>query len=408
MENEVKTSKKKTKSVLIIVTVLLVLLGLFLFWFFNRKFDIIFKVNDNEKYAIQVKYNQTIKEEDIKSNEELGENFIGWYEVISTDNGEEVLAKDSFDFSTKISDNKSLKAVYKAKEEKVETITITFDTKGGNKIDSITINKGEELTLPKNPTRNGYTFVTWELKDGTPIYNKAKLNEDTTLYANWKKNEEPKKEEPKKEEPKKEEPKEETIGLSLSRNTIHREGNKTAKAIAKVENASGNVTYTIDDDNCVTIDSKTGELTANDVITGSGAKVKAWLKACAVNGKVVTVTATLPSGKSASTKLTIEKDLELYASFYSLPKHETVTANGKVLPASNEKFSVEANQVVTWSAKADDDTNCTPVKKTNPKSKNYEGNLGAQCTDGNYRNTLITATTEGNQKITIKYYREVN
>lgn len=38
----------------------------------------------------------------------------------------------------------------------------------------------------------------------------------------------------------------------------------------------------------------------------------------------------------------------------------------------------------------------------------YEGNLGAQCTDGNYRNTLITAITEANQKLTITYYREVN
>lgn len=220
-----------------------------------------------------------------------------------------------------------------------EKITISFDTRGGNKIDSITINKGGELIIPKNPTKNGYTFVTWELKNGTPIYNKVKLNENTTLYAKWDKVEEPKKEE--------------KISLSLSRSIIHRSGNKTAKATAKVENASGDVTYAIDNNVCVSIDAKTGDLTANEAATGSGAKVRAWRNACAVDGKVVTVTATLPSGKSASAKLTIEKDLELYASFYSLPKHETVTTNGKYLPASDNKFSVEANQIVTWSAKAD-------------------------------------------------------
>lgn len=404
MENEVKISKKKTKLVLITIAVLLILLTLFLFWFFNRKYDVTFKVNDSEKYTIKVKYNHIIKNEDIKTKKKLGENFIGWYEVVSTNNNNEVLAKKSFDFSTKISSNKALKAVYKVDEEKEETITITFDTKGGNKIDSITINKGEELTFPEDPVKNGYTFVAWELKDGTPIYNKVKLEDDTTLYAAWKKIEQTKKEEPKKEEAKKEE----SISLSLSRNIIHRNGYKTAKAIAKVENASGNITYTIDNNVCVSINSTTGELTANEAATGSGTKIKAWYNTCSVDGKVVTVTATLPSGKSASAKLKIEKDLELYASFYSLPKHETVTTNGKVLPASNEKFSVEANQIVTWSAKADADTSCTPVNKNNPKSKNYEGNLGAQCTDGNYRNTLVTATTEANQKITIKYYREVN
>lgn len=34
-------------------------------------------------------------------------------------------------------------------EDKKETIIITFDTKGGSKIDSITMNKDTELILPK-------------------------------------------------------------------------------------------------------------------------------------------------------------------------------------------------------------------------------------------------------------------
>ena len=72
-------------------------------------------------------------------------------------------------------------------EDKKETITITFDTKAGSKIDSITISKDTELTLPKDPTLDGYVFKGWVDKNETPIYNKVLLAEDTTLYAVWEK-----------------------------------------------------------------------------------------------------------------------------------------------------------------------------------------------------------------------------
>ena len=82
-----------------------------------------------------------------------------------------------------------------------EAITITFDTKGGSIIDSITIGKDTELTLPKEPTQDGYVFKGWVDKNETPIYNKVLLAEDTTLYAVWEKVEN-KKTSPKTEEPK--------------------------------------------------------------------------------------------------------------------------------------------------------------------------------------------------------------
>ena len=87
------------------------------------------------------------------------------------------------------------------KENKKETITITFDTKGGSKIDSITIGKETELILSKEPTRDGYIFKGWVDKNETPIYNKVLLAEDTTLYAVWEK-EENKKTSSKNEKPK--------------------------------------------------------------------------------------------------------------------------------------------------------------------------------------------------------------
>ena len=85
-----------------------------------------------------------------------------------------------------LAEDTTLYAVWE-KDEISNTITITFDTKGGSKINSITINKDTELILPKDPTRDGYKFKSWVDKNETPIYNKALFTEDTILYAVWEK-----------------------------------------------------------------------------------------------------------------------------------------------------------------------------------------------------------------------------
>ena len=73
------------------------------------------------------------------------------------------------------------------KEEIKETIIVTFDTKGGNKIDNIIINKNSKLTLPEEPTLEGYTFKGQVDKNNTPFYNNSIIKENTTLYATWEK-----------------------------------------------------------------------------------------------------------------------------------------------------------------------------------------------------------------------------
>ena len=182
-KEDVKSSKneKKKKIIGIIFGILLLSLIIFLLCFFNRKFDITFDLNNGAKEEIiQVKYNHTIDVKDIKDEKELGESFINWYEVIEIKENEEVLAEEPFDFNTKIKKNVKLKAIYKGK---IESITITFDSKGDSAVKPITINKGVPLTLPKEPTYSGYTFKGWYDKNGTPIREKTLLEEDTTLYA---------------------------------------------------------------------------------------------------------------------------------------------------------------------------------------------------------------------------------
>lgn len=327
-------NKNETKKIKLIVLTLLLLIIIgaisFCIWFFNRKFEITFDLNNGTKSdVVLVKYNKTIDDEDIKGKDKLGEKFIGWFLVVGQKDGEDVLADKPFDFSTEIKENIKLKAVY---EGIVEKITIKFDTKGGSKISPITINKGEELILPKNPTLKGNIFKGWVDKNETPIYNKALLAEDTTLYAKWEKVKVEKKEEPKIEEPKKEEPtvevKPEKITLSLSRDTIHYNGIKTAKASAKVENATGDVTYSLSNTLCMGIDAKTGVITAkNNGACSKGAAIKVYAKT--------------PSGTTAEQTIYYEKDLKLTSKGESYSKYASFYGD------SNDYY-VTANQNVTW------------------------------------------------------------
>jgi len=78
-KEDVKSSKDKNKKkiIAIISGIILIAIIIFLLWFFNRKFDVTFDLNNGTKEEIiQVKYQQTINEKDIKEKKELGESFI--------------------------------------------------------------------------------------------------------------------------------------------------------------------------------------------------------------------------------------------------------------------------------------------------------------------------------------------
>ncbi len=308
-----KTDKNKKKIIAIISGIILIAIIAFLLWFFNRKFDVTFDFNNGTKEEIvKVKYHQTINEKDIKDQKDLGELFIAWYEVVGIKENEDVLADKPFDFKTKINKTIKLKALY---EGKVETITITFDSKGGSTVNPITINKGTELILPKEPTYAGYTFKGWYDINETPIHNNALLGEDTTLYAKWEKIPEPKKEE--------------KISLSLSRDTLHVNGIKTATATATVENSSGKVTYSLSDTNCMTINENTGAIS-----------VSSNPKNCS-NGANITVSAKTPGGKIATAIIYYEKDLVLTHDSKTYTQNDTTSGR-------SSGFTVDANQNVSW------------------------------------------------------------
>ena len=69
---------------------------------------------------------------------------------------------------------------------KDKTYTVTFNTDGGNILESITLNEGESIDDIQIPTKEGYLFVNW-LKDGATYDIKTPITEDITLTANWTK-----------------------------------------------------------------------------------------------------------------------------------------------------------------------------------------------------------------------------
>jgi len=124
--------------------------------------------------AIKINKGESVKLPNIKKQ---GFIFGGWYLK-----DERVTNSTTFDKDT------TLKA--KWINEEAKTFTVTFDSDGGSKVESIVVECGKELLLPTNPTKTGYSFISWIDKNETPIYDKALLAcEDISLKANWKKEE---------------------------------------------------------------------------------------------------------------------------------------------------------------------------------------------------------------------------
>lgn len=95
-----------------------------------------------------------------------GYTFIGWDKEIPT---------------TMPAENMTVTAQWE-----INQYTITFDTNGGSEIAPITQDYGTAITAPADPTREGYTFMSWdqEIPETMPA-------ENITLKAKWKDIEKP-------------------------------------------------------------------------------------------------------------------------------------------------------------------------------------------------------------------------
>ena len=126
----------------------------------------------------------------IKADSKGGYTFAGW-EVVSGDIAltDSKAAEITF---TMPASNVELKATYTKITSGgggggVSTYTLTFDTNGGSKIDSVSKNSGATIDLTGYvPTRAGYDFDGW-YSDAklTDKVTSVKLTKDMTVYAKW-------------------------------------------------------------------------------------------------------------------------------------------------------------------------------------------------------------------------------
>ncbi len=393
-KKEVSTNKeeKKDKKLFVILGVILLIILAFLLWLFNRKFEVRFDYNDGrDDKIVYVKYNKMIKSKEVDTKKKLGDAFIGWFLVTKDDKGKEKIANKEFDFKTKIKEKTKLRAIYKAG---VKRITISFDTRGGSAIESIAINKGSELSLPENPTRDGYDFKNWEDKNGNVVNNNTSFEESSTLYAVWEKTEE---EKTASAPTPVEQPKVESISLSIDRSLIHRNG-YGAKATANVVNASGSVRYELvdTDTRCATVNSSTGDIRATGSECSGGAKV--------------TVKAILPSGKSATATTYIEKDLGIRYTFNDHVYYQDFT-NDEMGRRPNT-FTLFANQDVSWTGTCNNSYSVSvgyTIVKGETAGMIYNSECVCYNASGDTReaNVKVVATTKGGQRLTASMVRYV-
>ena len=63
--------------------------------------------------------------------------------------------------------------------------TISFDTDGGSKIESVQVKKNNVCKLPKDPEKEGYIFLYWVDENGKSVLKDFTVTKDTKLTAKW-------------------------------------------------------------------------------------------------------------------------------------------------------------------------------------------------------------------------------
>ncbi len=83
-----------------------------------------------------------------------------------------------YDFKTKVSEDITLKAVWK----ELAKYTVKFDSDGGSGVSSSTVTEGSTVSKPADPKKDGYTFKEWQLDEKTFDF-KTKITKNITLKA---------------------------------------------------------------------------------------------------------------------------------------------------------------------------------------------------------------------------------
>ena len=91
----------------------------------------------------------------------------------------------AYDFTQKVTSDITLVAKYEALDPSEITYTVTFDTNGANTIEPVVVKKDAKVKKPTNPTKEGATFIEWQL-DGKKYDFNQKVTKSITLIASYK------------------------------------------------------------------------------------------------------------------------------------------------------------------------------------------------------------------------------
>ena len=149
-------------------------LTLYAKWQIN-KYTITFNSNaGTEVDSITQDYNTTITKPDDPTKE--GYTFAGWFIDNET-------FENEFEFTTMPASDTTVYAKWNVKQ-----YTITFESNGGTKLNSITQDYNTQITKPSDPTKEGYTFAGWFM-DNETFMNAFEFNtmpaSNVTIYAKW-------------------------------------------------------------------------------------------------------------------------------------------------------------------------------------------------------------------------------
>ena len=147
-----------------------------------QEYTINFYVDDEIFSTLQTSGNELITLPQAPTKESY--EFVGWFFDKDTFNNQ--LKEDTY-LNRSLYQDINVYANYLFKEEPVKEFTVTFNTCGGDKMDSITTSI---ISSEPIPTRYGYTFLGWYLEN--TYINKVtfpyEVKQNITLYAKWEKN----------------------------------------------------------------------------------------------------------------------------------------------------------------------------------------------------------------------------
>ncbi len=164
---------ENNSSLIIILVILLIVAGVLLYFLFKPKEVITIGFNTNYEKKIE---NAEIYKGDyieLPTLERDNYQFLGWY-----------IGEAKIDSNYKFDKSITINAKWQEKEYE-----LSFDTDGGNEIESIKVKCGL-IMLPASPTKTGFTFLEWQDVNGKKVDNNSTLEcTNQTIKAVWQKNE---------------------------------------------------------------------------------------------------------------------------------------------------------------------------------------------------------------------------